>query len=326
MLPCKIRGVLVVEDNGPVLPCHEAGPAFDPRGFAGEHGHLAGTAATAGIGGIMQHLQHAGVGQEPPDKLVALALSPPAGGEPEVMGGELLHDGQGRPRLGKEGEEEAHRLLDFLVRIEDHLTGGVEHESCGRPKAQRAVLGLFQLAAQEPVAQPVQLGFAHGAFEAQQQAIIVLTGVIDPLFINDEGIGQGTDFKQPIPIARRAGQAGDLQAEDGASMPQADLGDEGLEAIPASGGGPGVPLILVDDDEVLPRPPQVAGALCESILPCGAGGVFAHLEEGGLPDIDEGLPLQMRGADFRRCGGEEHVLPPAKTAQGRTAGLASRPS
>jgi hypothetical protein len=52
-----------------------------------------------------------------------------------------------------------------------------------------------------------------------------------------------------------------------------------------------VALILVDDGDGRPRPPQVAGALRESIRPGGAGGVFAYLEEGGLSDIDEGRPL-----------------------------------
>ena len=42
-----------------------------------------------------------------------------------------------------------------LVGIEDHLAGGIEHEPRRRPEAQGAMLGLFQLAAQEPVAQPV---------------------------------------------------------------------------------------------------------------------------------------------------------------------------
>ena len=92
-------------------------------------------------------------------------------------------------------------------------------------------------------------------------------------------------------------------------MPQAALHKQGVQAIAASGGGPGVPLSLVDEGEVLPRPPQVTGALREIILPRGAGGVFAHLEEGGLPDRDEGLPLQRRGAELRRCGGEERLLP-----------------
>src|SRR6266446_6477221 len=101
-------------------------------------------------------------------------------------------------------------------------------------------------------------------------------------------------------------------------MPQADLDQQGLEAIPASRGGARVPLILIDDGDVLPRPPQIAGALGEIILSRGAGRMFAHLEEGGLPDIDEGLPLQMRGANLRRCGWEKHTLSPAKTAQGWT--------
>ena len=85
-------------------------------------------------------------------------------------------------------------------------------------------------------------------------------------------------------------------------------------------------LILVDDSDVLPRPPQVTGALRELILPRGARGVFADLKEGGLPDIDEGLPLQRRGADFRRCGWEEPPPPPAKTARGRAVELGRRPS
>src|SRR5690242_11500202 len=109
-------------------------------------------------------------------------------------------------------------------------------------------------------------------------------------------------------------------------MPQADRGNERLEAIATHGRGARVALILVNDRAVLPRPPQGTGARREIILPRGARGVFADLQEGGLPYIDEGLPLQMRGADFRRCGGAEHTPPSAKTARGRAVGLGRRPS
>lgn len=64
----------------------------------------------------------------------------------------MLHDGQGRPILRKEGEEEPDRVLYFLVGIEDHVASGIEHEPRRWPEAQRAVLGFFQFAAQEPVA------------------------------------------------------------------------------------------------------------------------------------------------------------------------------
>ena len=92
-------------------------------------------------------------------------------------------------------------MLHFLVGIADDLPGRIKHVPRRRPEAQGTVLGLFQLAAQEPAPQPVQLRFAHGALEAKQEAVIILAGVINALFINDEGIGQSTDFEQPIPIA-----------------------------------------------------------------------------------------------------------------------------
>jgi hypothetical protein len=38
-------------------------------------------------------------------------------------------------------------------------------------------------------------------------------------------------------------------------------------------------LILVNDDDIFACPAEIAGALDEVVLPGGAGGVFAHLEE-----------------------------------------------
>ena len=109
-------------------------------------------------------------------------------------------------------------------------------------------------------------------------------------------------------------------------MAPADLDQQGLEAIPASRGGARGPLILIDDGEGLPRPPQIASALGEVLLPRRAGRVFAHLEAGGLPDSEEGLPLQRRGANLRRCGGEKHPRAPVKTVQGWTVESEPRPS
>src|SRR5262245_39371557 len=105
--------------------------------------------------------------------------------------------------------------------------------------------GLFPLAAQEPVTQPVSRGFAHGALDAQPEAVMSLAGVLDALFSDDEGGGQGADVESSGPSTRGAGQPGALQAEDGAGMPQADLGNEGVEASTARCRGAGVALIWV---------------------------------------------------------------------------------
>ena len=56
-------------------------------------------------------------------------------------------------------------MLHFFVRIEDHMTGRIAHEPRRGPEAQRTMLGLFQRAAQEAAAQPVQFRLTPGAFE-----------------------------------------------------------------------------------------------------------------------------------------------------------------
>ncbi len=62
----------------------------------------------------------------------------------------------------------------------------------------------------------MQLGFAHGPFDPQEQAIVVLSRIINAILVNDEGIGQATNLDEAIPIAARTGQARCFQAEDGA--------------------------------------------------------------------------------------------------------------
>lgn len=115
----------------------------------------------------MPHLEDAGVREGVPVECVALACPPAAGGDTEGRDGAMLDDGQSRSGLGQEGEEEADRLRHFLVGIEDHRPARIAHDPRWGPAAQGAMLGLVQLATQEPVAQPMSRGFAHGALEAQ---------------------------------------------------------------------------------------------------------------------------------------------------------------
>jgi hypothetical protein len=50
--------------------------------------------------------------------------------------------------------------------------------------------------------------FTHRAAKPQEQPIVILARVIDPLFVNDEGISEGTELKEAIPIPTGTGQAG----------------------------------------------------------------------------------------------------------------------
>ena len=76
----------------------------------------------------------------------------------------------------------------------------------------------------QALVQPMEFGLRHAALEAQQQAIVMGSWVIDAFVINDKGIRQRTDFQQPVPVAARAGQARDLQAEHSPNVPQPHFG------------------------------------------------------------------------------------------------------
>jgi hypothetical protein len=43
--------------------------------------------------------------------------------------------------------------------------------------------------------------------QAQQQSIIVVTRIIDAVFVNDERVSEGTNLQEVLPIAARARQA-----------------------------------------------------------------------------------------------------------------------
>jgi hypothetical protein len=148
----------------------------------------------------------------------------------------------------------------------------------------------------------VLLGGAHGPFDSQEQAIVVLGRIINAILVDDEGIGQTTDLDETIPVAARTGQARGFQAQDGADAAKPDLGHEVLEAVASQDGGPGVALVLVDDVDPPLGPSELLGAASQVVLAGGAGDVVADLHGGRLADIDQGLAVEMLAADLEGSG------------------------
>ena len=218
--------------------------------------------------------------QRLPEQFAVAGFAPKTIREEEVVVAEVLDDRQRRAGLLEQGEQQADRLLHFLVGIEDEPAGRVEDQADRRAHPQFALFGPGQLAAEQAVAEPVEFGLAHGAEDAEQQAVGVLAGVVDAVLVDDQGVGQGADLQQAIPVTAGAGQAGGFQAEDGPGLAQPDLGDQELEAVAAHRGGTGESLVLIDDGDGRGRPTQILGTLHEVVLPGRAGGVFADLKEG----------------------------------------------
>ncbi len=59
--------------------------------------------------------------------------------------------------------------------------------------------------------------------------------MIDAVGVRDQGVRQRAQVQQLIPVGVVASQPADLDAEDDPDMPEADVGDEFLEALPCSG-------------------------------------------------------------------------------------------
>jgi hypothetical protein len=127
---------------------------------------------------------------------------------------------------------------------------------------------------------------------------VVVPGIIAPFRIEDQGLGEGTDCEEAIPSTTRPRAPGACQAEDRTGLPQADVGNEGWEADASGRRGAGAALILVDDGDLFRRPPQSTGALDQIIVTCGTGGVFPHVDQGGLPYRDKRPALKRVGANF----------------------------
>ena len=210
----------------------------------------------------------------------------------------------------EQGEQQPHGLLHLLVGIEDESAGRVKDQADRRAHPQLALLRPGQLAAEEPVAKPVKFRFAHGAQYAQEQAIRILAGVVDAVLVDDERIGQGADLQQPVPVGAGPGQPGRFEADDGPGLAEPDLCHQQLEPVAVHRGRAGPALILIDDRHRCLRPAQILGALHQVVLPCGAGRVFADLEQSRLSNVDAGEAFKMVGANFEIAAWHEHDRSP----------------
>lgn len=211
-------------------------------GLAALHGALGLGAAIGegpGVAGVLQDVQGAMVEQGPPDELALVGSGVhPAREEPALLA-EAAHGGRRRSAAAEGLEELGDGLLDGAIGIEHHLARGVVDEPDGQGDLELAAARLGQLAAEEPGPEHVQLRFGHGALHAEQQPVVEVRRVVEAVLVEDQGIGQGADLEEAVPVRGAARQAGHLEPEHHADLAHADGGHEALEASPVRV-GPGL--------------------------------------------------------------------------------------
>src|SRR5882724_6674842 len=157
----------------------------------------------------------------------------------------------------------------------------------------------------------MKFGFRHGPLQSKQQSVVKVAGVVDSVLIQNERVGEGADFQEPVPVGGIACQARNFQAEHDAGLPQTYLRHQLLKSFAVRGFRGGVAEIGVDDRDPFDWPAQGYGTLAKIILSYRALGVLKHLAQSGLPDIQISVSLQMAGGYLfmsRSC----HKLPPVE--------------
>ena len=109
-------------------------------------------------------------------------------------------------------------------------------EPDGKGATQLAASGLVANSTDEAGAQDVELGFAHGALEAEQQAVIEHGGMIDAISVANERVGEAAEIEQTVPIGIVARETGHLETEHDTNVSERDLGSETGEAAALNDG------------------------------------------------------------------------------------------
>ena len=103
-----------------------------------------------------------------------------------------------------------------------------------------------------------------------------------------------------MPILVVAGDAAHLDPEDQADMLHGNFGEEALKSAPPVGRPAAPPLIVVDDQDAIPGPPQGDRMVGEGILPLPRFAMVEHLLGIGLAHVDDGEAIEVKIEDLRR--------------------------
>ena len=294
LIPGKIGGVDVVEEDFPLFPreMHDARIGLVRLGLVGAvRGFAIGVGP--GVGGVFEEALEPPQSGLLPQQLAPLGPTKRAMWEEELVLAQVPQKAAHRTQLGELGEDVGQALPDAFVRIEDHGAIWLVEQADGEVQLQFPPLRLVLPGREEPPPEEMQFGFGQGPLEAQEQTVVVGVGIVDSIRVGEEGVGEGTEFEEAVPVGAGSGEAGNLDPEDQTDVSQGNLGGELLEPGPQVGRHRRLALIFVDDGNLVRRPAQVLGALDQVVLEGRAFLMLLDLGQGRLADVDVSPAGQM---------------------------------
>jgi hypothetical protein len=144
-------------------------------------------------------------------------------------------------------EDQVHHLLRLLVGVESQPHSGLPHIADRRVMEQLATAGLVQSPLVHPGAEEVQLGLAHDAFETQEQPVVEVGRVVQPIVVAQERPEQAAGADQGDPVRIGASQATGVLSQKYADMIKTEFREDVLEAAATLDRLGRAPLVGVDD-------------------------------------------------------------------------------
>ena len=96
--------------------------------------------------------------------------------------------------------------LHLLIRIERHPAIGLADIADRQRTGQLALAGLVPAPALQASSNGPQFGFAEGALESQEQAIIMILGIVETVFVGNQGVENRGRLQNPVPVALGTGK------------------------------------------------------------------------------------------------------------------------
>jgi hypothetical protein len=188
-----------------VQTAHPAGvlTAGQPPGPVGA---AAPVSVDPGIGRVAQHVDQALLMRCPPDDLSLAGPGPLPHPDLHLVPDQEPQHRVHRAQLIEQPEHQPHDRLDLLIGIQGHLPGGPAGIPGRQRNRQLPAAGLSQPPRRHPLPDQMQLNLAHGPFQAQQQPVVVLIGIVDPVRVGQQRPGQRAQLDQLMPVPARAGQ------------------------------------------------------------------------------------------------------------------------
>ena len=254
-------------------------------------GALAGAGASvgeaAGVAGIADHALDIAVIGHRPVHLSFHVVRPRRQGNGILA--EPLQCLHRRAEAAERGEHQLDGLRDGAVRIQGDLARVGVDQADGQAQLEFAALRLAALPADQPGADALKLILRQCPLQPEQELVVAVVGIVHAGLVQDEGVGDGGDLQQLVPVGVVAAQTRDFQAQHEADFPGGDTRHEIAEAATVGAVRAGLALVVVNGADALIGPAERDRALTQTVLATRALGVLQHLVHGGLADIQTRL-------------------------------------